>query len=72
MTIHKGDIIRVLQDIYITFPGGKYCNHFVKKEVLYLVQTEPTNNGNFQAINTKGIFRHFNERQKNIIAIYTR
>lgn len=70
MIINNHDIIRVLEPVYISYPGGLYKNHFITKKVLYRVKTEPSNNGNFIAINAKNILKHFNtETNKDIIEI---
>lgn len=73
LNIHKKDIIKVIEETYINYPGGAYKDHFVKKAVLYLVETEPTNNGNFTAVTTKGISKFFNAiTNDNIIKVYNR
>lgn len=70
--IKKGDIIQVIDPVYIEYPGGKWGEHFTNKKRFALVITDPTNNGNFITQDTKGISRHRNIINENIIAIYPR
>ena len=70
--IHKSDIIKVLEPVYISYPGGAYKDHFIDKNILYRVKTEPTNNGNFTAVNSAGKLRHFNTIYNNIVEIVKR
>lgn len=72
MIIHKHDIIKVIVDKYIEYPGGQWADHFTKKAVLYRVKKEPTNNGNFTAVTSTGKLTHFNTMNKNIITVYSR
>lgn len=59
--IDKGDIVRVQKSIFCDFPGGNYCDHWVKKNVLLLVRTMPTNNGNMICEDSKGHKQHVNQ-----------
>ena len=70
MAIHKKDIIKVKELVYIDHPGGAWGEHFVEKNVYYRVKTEPSNNGNFIAVNRQGQLKHFNQvTQKDNITV---
>lgn len=66
--LKKGDIIRVVQDVFIEYPGGAWKDHFIKKPVLYVVNDAPTNNGNFTA-RRPGCSKHFNAVYNDIIQV---
>jgi hypothetical protein len=67
--IHKHDIIKVMEAVYIDYPGGPWWDHFVIKPVFYRVKTEPTNNGNFLGVTSQGIQKHFNTVHNDIIEV---
>lgn len=61
--IKTGDIITVLQPRYIDYTGGKYQDHFTSPAPLHLlVKSEPTNNGNIKAVDSKNRLRWIAEK----------
>ena len=44
--LNKGAIIAIKEDVYISFPGGSYNDHFVNKKKFYALCAFPSNNGN--------------------------
>lgn len=72
ITIDKGDIITVIEKIYIDYPGGQYRDHFVDKKRYYVALEMESNNGNFKAKDKRGHIKHFNHITSNIINIIQR
>ena len=58
--IEKGNIVAVILPKYIDFPGGSWASHFVDKKHYFKAIENPTNNGNFKAIDSKGRLTHIN------------
>lgn len=60
--INKGDIVAVINDEYIDFPGGTYSEHFVKTKHFYKVIDIPSNSGRLKLKNCHGkIYTFFYE-----------
>ena len=60
MNLNKGDIIAIMDKVYIDFPGGKWADHFVIKKTFYALRDVPDNNGNVKLKNCRGRFIWYN------------
>ncbi len=58
--LDKGNIITVMVNEYIDYPGGNWSDHFAKIEKMLLVRRSPTNNGNLLAVSSSGQLYHVN------------
>lgn len=61
--IQAGDIIAIEEPAYVEFEGGLYSDHFVMKKRYYMAIESQRNNGDFKAVNSKGIMRWINESE---------
>lgn len=66
--INKGDIVTIIEKVYIDYPGGSYGEHFVERKTHLRVKTQPTNSGKFNAVNCRGKVYH-NIYESDVIAI---
>ena len=60
MIIKPGDIVAVPCREYFPFPGGAWAEHFATIEKLYLVRTDPRNNGDFIGEDSQRHIKHIN------------
>lgn len=58
--ICAGDIVVIEEPVY---EGGLYSDHFVMKKRYYMAIESQRNNGDFKAVNSKGIMRWINESE---------
>lgn len=68
--INKGDIITIITEKYIDYPGGAWRDHFSPCKLHLLVKDGETNNGNIKAVDSRGRLQHVHRSQ--VIAIKTR
>ncbi len=53
--VFKGDIVTIVRDVYIDYPGGRWCDHFSPKLMHYkVVDNTNSNNGYFKAKDSHG------------------
>lgn len=56
----EGNIITVMINEYIDYPGGSWADHFARIEKMLLVKRSPSNNGNLLAVSSSGDLYHVN------------
>jgi len=59
MMIDKGTMIKIMENIYIDFPGGAWKDHFVMRPRRLIAQDIPNNKGYFPAKDSSGRIHYF-------------